>query len=58
LSYATMPERAIVFLDEARRADPKYRASLLARGFSLRNGLVLSHVVDGYQSCSQTIPNR
>jgi tetratricopeptide (TPR) repeat protein len=31
LSYANMPERAIAFLDEARRADPDYPTTLLAR---------------------------
>lgn len=32
LSYANLPERAIGFLDEARRADPDYPPTLLARG--------------------------
>jgi len=31
LSYVNLPERAIVFLDEARRADPDYPTTLLAR---------------------------
>lgn len=31
LSYLNLPERAIGFLDEARRADPDYPATLLAR---------------------------
>src|SRR5690606_2104516 len=31
LSYANLPERAIGFLDEARRADPDYPPTLLAR---------------------------
>jgi len=31
LSYLNLPERAIDFLDEARRADPDYPATLLAR---------------------------
>lgn len=32
LSYANLPERAIGFLDEARRADPDYPPTLLSRG--------------------------
>ncbi len=31
LSYLNLPERAITFLDEARRADPDYPTTLLAR---------------------------
>jgi tetratricopeptide (TPR) repeat protein len=31
LSYLNLPERAIAFLDEARRADPDYPTTLLAR---------------------------
>lgn len=31
LSYVNLPERAIEFLDEARRADPDYPTTLLAR---------------------------
>jgi tetratricopeptide (TPR) repeat protein len=31
LSYLNLPERAIVYLDEARRADPDYPTTLLAR---------------------------
>ncbi|HVF16680.1 MAG TPA: sulfotransferase [Steroidobacteraceae bacterium] len=31
LSYVNLPERAISFLDEARRADPGYPSTLLAR---------------------------
>jgi len=31
LSYVNLPERAIDFLDEARRADPDYPSTLLAR---------------------------
>ena len=31
LTYVNLPERAIEFLDEARRADPDYPATLLAR---------------------------
>jgi tetratricopeptide (TPR) repeat protein len=31
LSYVNLPERAIEFLDEARRADPDYPSTLLAR---------------------------
>jgi tetratricopeptide (TPR) repeat protein len=31
LSYVNLPERAIHFLDEARRADPDYPSTLLAR---------------------------
>lgn len=31
LSYVNLPERAIAFLDEARRADPDYPSTLLAR---------------------------
>lgn len=31
LTYVNLPERAIAFLDEARRADPDYPATLLAR---------------------------
>lgn len=32
LSYANLPDRAIAFLDEARRADPDFPPTLLARG--------------------------
>ncbi|WP_024868515.1 tetratricopeptide repeat-containing sulfotransferase family protein [Pseudoxanthomonas suwonensis] len=32
LSYANLPERAIAFLDEARRADPDFPPTLLSRG--------------------------
>jgi len=32
LSYANLPDRAIAFLDEARRADPDFPATLLSRG--------------------------
>lgn len=31
LSYANLPDRALKFLDEARRADPDYPSTLLAR---------------------------
>ena len=31
LSYLNLPERAIAFLDEARRADPDYPPTLLSR---------------------------
>ena len=32
LSYANLPDRAIAFLDEARRADPDFPPTLLSRG--------------------------
>ncbi|MBN6152025.1 sulfotransferase [Xanthomonas sp. AmX2] len=52
LTYVNLPERAIVFLDEARRADPDYPPTLLARAQVL---IYLGRFDDAAQDLSRAL---